>query len=57
MLASREGSQLGKKFLEERERVDYDLIFSSYSPFIAKIEHSSQVPLHVFLLYCTLAPC
>lgn len=57
LLASGEGSELGRKFLEVRERVGYELNFSSYPPFTAKIEHSSQVPLHVFLPYCTLAPC
>lgn len=52
-----EGFQLGRKFLEVRERVGYELNSSSYPPFTAKIEHLSQVPLHVFLPYCTLAPC
>lgn len=39
----------GRKFMEMRERVGYELNFSSYPPFIAKIEYSSQVSLHVFL--------
>lgn len=57
VLASVEGSQIGRKFLEVRERAGYELNFSYCSPLIAKIEHPSQVPLHVFLPYCTRAAC
>lgn len=48
LLASGEGSQFGRKFLEVRERVGYELNSSSYPPFTAKIEHLSQVPYMFF---------